>query len=142
MPKPEWGVKRTCPSCGVRFYDLGNMPITCPSCGESFDLSAKDKAADLKADLERAKKAEAAQAELVDDEDLTEDVDNDDDDAAVVVDDDDSDDDDAVSSPALSDEDSEDEPVEFDDDVLLDDDEDDDDIEDLGDVPTKGGEET
>ena len=35
MPKPEWGVKRTCPSCGVRFYDLMKTPITCPSCGHA-----------------------------------------------------------------------------------------------------------
>ena len=33
MPKEEWGVKRVCPTCSTRFYDLQNDPMTCPSCG-------------------------------------------------------------------------------------------------------------
>ncbi len=34
MVKPEWGTKRTCPKCGVRFYDLGKEePATCIACG-------------------------------------------------------------------------------------------------------------
>lgn len=40
MAKPEWGTKRTCLSCGVRFYDLGKKPITCPSCESSFEPEA------------------------------------------------------------------------------------------------------
>lgn len=32
MAKPEWGVKRTCQSCGARFYDLMRSPIVCPKC--------------------------------------------------------------------------------------------------------------
>ncbi len=32
MAKPEWGTKRTCPSCDVRFYDLRRNPIRCPKC--------------------------------------------------------------------------------------------------------------
>lgn len=32
MPKPEWGTKRLCASCGARFYDLGRTPIVCPKC--------------------------------------------------------------------------------------------------------------
>ncbi len=32
MAKPEWGVKRTCQSCGARFYDLMRSPIICPKC--------------------------------------------------------------------------------------------------------------
>ncbi len=35
MAKPEWGTKRTCPSCGVRFYDMQRDPLECPSCGAS-----------------------------------------------------------------------------------------------------------
>jgi uncharacterized protein (TIGR02300 family) len=34
--KAELGTKRTCPSCGTRFYDLLRDPIVCPSCGVSF----------------------------------------------------------------------------------------------------------
>ncbi len=40
MPKEEWGVKRACPKCLVRFYDLQKDPMTCPSCGASFDVSS------------------------------------------------------------------------------------------------------
>ena len=38
MSKEEWGTKRSCPKCAIRFYDLNADPITCPSCGASFDL--------------------------------------------------------------------------------------------------------
>ena len=40
MPKEEWGTKRTCPKCSVRFYDLNRDPLICPSCGTTFDLSS------------------------------------------------------------------------------------------------------
>ena len=40
MPKEEWGVKRVCPSCQVRFYDLQNDPLTCPSCEHEFSLES------------------------------------------------------------------------------------------------------
>jgi len=40
MPKEEWGVKRACPKCSVRFYDLQQDPMTCPSCGATFDVSS------------------------------------------------------------------------------------------------------
>lgn len=36
MPKDEWGVKRLCPHCASRFYDLARDPMTCPECGHSF----------------------------------------------------------------------------------------------------------
>lgn len=36
MGKPEWGIKRTCQSCGTRFYDLNKRPIGCPSCEAEF----------------------------------------------------------------------------------------------------------
>lgn len=35
MAKPEWGTKRTCYSCGARFYDLRREPIVCPICAGS-----------------------------------------------------------------------------------------------------------
>lgn len=40
MPKEEWGVKRVCPKCAVRFYDLQKDPMTCPSCEVTFDLAS------------------------------------------------------------------------------------------------------
>ncbi len=38
MPNPEWGVKRACPSCTTRFYDLNTDPATCPACKSVFTL--------------------------------------------------------------------------------------------------------
>ena len=38
MAKPEWGVKRACLACGIRFYDMCKDPILCPSCGVKFDV--------------------------------------------------------------------------------------------------------
>ena len=40
MAKPEWGAKRTCQSCGTRFYDLMRSPITCPKCGSAVEPEA------------------------------------------------------------------------------------------------------
>ena len=40
MPKEEWGVKRLCPHCGSRFYDLKRDPMTCPECDHSFSLES------------------------------------------------------------------------------------------------------
>ena len=37
MAKPEWGKKRICPSCGLKYYDLNKSPITCPKCKVEFD---------------------------------------------------------------------------------------------------------
>jgi uncharacterized protein (TIGR02300 family) len=35
--KQEWGFKRACQGCGVRFYDLAKSPIICPKCSSVFD---------------------------------------------------------------------------------------------------------
>ncbi len=40
MSKPEWGLKRVCPSCAARFYDLNKNPILCPKCGTTYDPEA------------------------------------------------------------------------------------------------------
>jgi len=37
VAKPEWGHKRTCQSCGCRFYDLKHVPIICPKCGVTVE---------------------------------------------------------------------------------------------------------
>ncbi len=37
MVKPEWGMKRICPSCGARYYDLHREPVMCPKCGAAYD---------------------------------------------------------------------------------------------------------
>lgn len=40
MPKDEWGVKRLCPHCSSRFYDLKRDPMTCPECGHGFSAES------------------------------------------------------------------------------------------------------
>jgi uncharacterized protein (TIGR02300 family) len=37
LAKPEWGLKRTCPTCSARFYDLRRETITCPVCETVYD---------------------------------------------------------------------------------------------------------
>jgi uncharacterized protein (TIGR02300 family) len=41
--KPEWGLKRTCLSCGAKFYDMKRDPIVCPKCETVFDPDAATK---------------------------------------------------------------------------------------------------
>lgn len=59
MPKEEWGVKRLCPHCATRFYDLQKNPMTCPSCGAVFDVES------LTAPKGRAARAEKSKPEVV-----------------------------------------------------------------------------
>lgn len=40
MAKAELGVKRTCLSCGMRYYDFNRTPILCPGCQAEFDPEA------------------------------------------------------------------------------------------------------
>mgnify|MGYP001283019910 CR=1 FL=1 len=37
MPKAEWGLKKYCPSCGKKFYDLNRKPPVCPVCGAEIE---------------------------------------------------------------------------------------------------------
>ena len=37
MSEPEWGIKRACPSCGIKYYDFNKNPIICPKCEFEFD---------------------------------------------------------------------------------------------------------
>jgi uncharacterized protein (TIGR02300 family) len=40
LAKVEWGLKRLCPNCGTRYYDMRHDPIVCPKCGAEFDAEA------------------------------------------------------------------------------------------------------
>jgi len=90
MPKEEWGVKRLCPHCASRFYDLQRDPMTCPECAHTFTADSlivsrgrsmiAEKAAVRERDRDRVRAAESD--DLVDEEvleDETADVDLDDD---------------------------------------------------------------
>ena len=76
MPKDEWGVKRLCPSCSTRFYDLQHDPMTCPSCGATFTVES------LTAVKAKVLRPEKLKPEPQDIEDLPE-IDNDDDDDVI-----------------------------------------------------------
>ena len=102
MPKDEWGLKRTCPECQTRFYDLTNNPMTCPACG--VELTPES----FSTDKNRVEKTQAApQQDKVDPEDIIDvedsDIESDSDD---INDDtllDDDEDEDTVSLEELSD---------------------------------------
>ena len=66
MPKDEWGVKRVCPTCSTRFYDLRHDPMTCPNCGSTFTVDS------LTAVKAKALRPEKVKPEPVDVEDLPE----------------------------------------------------------------------
>ena len=40
LVKADLGLKRVCPSCGARFYDLQKRPIECPKCAYAFEPEA------------------------------------------------------------------------------------------------------
>lgn len=50
MSKPEWGLKRSCLNCAVRFYDMNKKPIACPSCGTVIEFATSTKGRKTKAD--------------------------------------------------------------------------------------------
>ena len=121
MSKQELGVKRDCPECGARFYDLNKEPAQCPKCGAEFvpepllkprkprpddapvgDEKAEKPAAETsleEAEKEKAEPKSKRKAALdeeeddVDDMDDIEDIDIDDDDDDSLLDDDEDDDD-------------------------------------------------
>lgn len=101
MPKEEWGVKRVCPNCSTRFYDLQNDPMTCPSCAHEFSLES------LTGNKSRTMTADKPDAQNKDN-DLT---DGDD----VVLDDDDEDDADVELGDDVLEEDDDDDTVNLDD---------------------------
>jgi hypothetical protein len=57
MVKIEWGAKRSCISCGARFYDMQKSTPACPKCGTVYEVQAtsrrrgKAAAIDLSKDL-------------------------------------------------------------------------------------------
>ena len=123
MAKPEWGVKRQCAGCGVRFYDLMHDPIVCPECGTVYEIAALTRGKRARPSGARAEAAK--KAAIVEDVEALE-VEDDDTDADVVLDDDTDDDDDAVVVAPVAATDDEDEALDTDDGVLIDDEEEDD----------------
>ena len=40
MVNPDWGIKRTCHSCGAKYYDFKKKTPACPNCGTAFNPEA------------------------------------------------------------------------------------------------------
>jgi uncharacterized protein (TIGR02300 family) len=90
VSKAEWGMKRICPSCGARYYDMKKNPPVCPSCKTIFDpenllrarrgrgaekkAAAKDAAEEVIDDLPVAEGDAAEDAVIEDAEELGDDV--------------------------------------------------------------------
>ena len=65
VAKAEWGLKRSCQSCGAKFYDMQRSPIVCPKCGATFDPESLLKSRRAKPVAAVAKPApEPAEAEV------------------------------------------------------------------------------
>jgi uncharacterized protein (TIGR02300 family) len=86
MAKVELGLKRTCLSCDMRFYDFKRSPIVCPGCGTEFDLENL-----LKGRKSRAAPKSAAKADVSNDADDLDETEFDEDDVNVAANKDDDD---------------------------------------------------
>ena len=87
MAKVELGLKRTCLSCDMRFYDFKRRPIICPGCGTEFDPENL-----LKGRKSRAAPKSASKASVLDDAANLGEIEFDDEDVNVAVNKDDDDD--------------------------------------------------
>ena len=83
----KWGTKRTCLSCGAKFYDFAREPIVCPSCEVAFKVETPVKQkrvvrstawakAPKKAVAEARRDDEVADNTKIDDDSDTEDEDD------------------------------------------------------------------
>ena len=102
MAKAKLGTKRTCTSCGLRYYDLNKIPIVCPSCKAEFDPESllktrKSRHSTKASNVEEGKVIDAVETDLdqrtdepssSDDGDISNELDYDDDDDDGEVDDD------------------------------------------------------
>ncbi len=122
MAKPELGTKRTCTSCGAKFFDLEKMPVECPKCETAFVpgvlLPPKDttppEAKPAAPETEEVKKEDTGDVEVISLDDVEVADDEDDDEVAAIADvdlgDDDADDDADGDDDTFLETDNEDEP--------------------------------
>ena len=68
MAKADLGLKRTCLSCGMRYYDFNRIPIRCPGCQTEFDPEAVIRSRRGRATPKSAKAAEKLVAEEAEEE--------------------------------------------------------------------------
>ncbi len=78
MVNPEWGIKRTCHSCGAKYYDFKKKTPVCPSCGTAFDPEALLKSRRRAAPEEKPKVVEKVEDVEVDTDEKEEKAEGDD----------------------------------------------------------------
>ena len=61
MVNPDWGIKRTCHSCGAKYYDFKKKVPECPSCNTVFDPEALLKSRRRAMPEEKVKKVEVVE---------------------------------------------------------------------------------
>lgn len=67
VAKAEWGLKRLCPQCGTRYYDMKKNPPVCPKCGATYDPETLTKSRRSRSNAEeKARKAAPAPEEIED----------------------------------------------------------------------------
>ncbi len=73
MANEDLGVKRDCPECGARFYDLSKDPALCPKCTHEFTPEVILKPRRTRKEEEAASQTDDDEDEKDDDEDEVED---------------------------------------------------------------------
>ena len=66
MSKAEWGLKRICPHCATRYYDMKKNPPVCPKCGATFDSETLLKSRRGRVTAEEKAARKAAATEVID----------------------------------------------------------------------------
>jgi len=112
MTKPEFGTKRVCAACNLRFYDLNQTPVVCPRCAAAVVVPTPAPARPPRRPFQRPTPAMmpvpfiAEEAELADDA-IVDDAETDTPDASAAEEEKVGDQDDDAAVPTLNDMDDE-----------------------------------
>ena len=74
MSNPEWGIKRACPSCGIKYYDFNKNPIICPKCEFKFDPDLLLKSRKGRSIVSKTEEVEVSKVSNQEEETLEEDI--------------------------------------------------------------------
>ena len=75
MSNPKWGIKRVCPSCGIKYYDFNKNPIICPKCEFEFDPDLLLKSRKGRSIVSKTEEVEVSKDSTKEEETLEEDID-------------------------------------------------------------------
>jgi len=74
VSKAEWGMKRICPSCNARYYDMKKNPPVCPTCKTVFDPENLLRAKRGRAAADKKAAIKDAEDDVIDDIPVAEDA--------------------------------------------------------------------